>query len=51
MIFWIKLKLKMSIYPTIQKPHVMHFSVSGFATALKPSELLVGHFTRGDVVR
>ena len=37
-IFWIKLKLKMSISPTIQKPYIRHFSVSGFVVALKPSE-------------
>jgi hypothetical protein len=29
MIFWIKLKLKMPISPTIQKPDIRHFSVSG----------------------
>jgi hypothetical protein len=38
-IFWIKLKLKIPISPTIQKPDIRHFSVSGFAAALKPSEL------------
>jgi hypothetical protein len=37
-IFWIKLKLKMPISPTIQKPDIRNFSVSGFAAALKPSE-------------
>jgi hypothetical protein len=36
--FWIKLKLKMHISLTIQKPDIKHFSVSGFAAALKPSE-------------
>jgi hypothetical protein len=35
--FWIKLKLKMSISLTFQKPDISHFSVSGFASALKPS--------------
>jgi hypothetical protein len=37
-IFWIKLKLKMPIYPTIQKPDIRYFSVSGFDVVLKPSE-------------
>jgi hypothetical protein len=44
MIFWIKLKLKMPISPTIQKLDIRHFSVSGFATALKPSEPFNGTF-------
>jgi hypothetical protein len=43
-IFWIKLKLKMSISPTIQKPYIRHFSVSGFAATLKPSEPFDGTF-------
>jgi hypothetical protein len=43
-IFWIKLKLKMPISPTIQKPDLRHFSVSGFAAALKPSEPFDGTF-------
>jgi hypothetical protein len=43
-IFWIKLKLKMHISPTIQKPDIRHFSVSGFAAALKPSEPFDGTF-------
>jgi hypothetical protein len=43
-IFWIKLKLKMPISPTIQKPDFRHFSVSGFAAALKPSEPFDGTF-------
>jgi hypothetical protein len=43
-IFWIKLKLKMSISLTIQKPDIRHFSVSGFATALKSSEPFDGTF-------
>jgi hypothetical protein len=29
-IFWIKLKLRMHTSPTIQKPDIRHFSVSGF---------------------
>jgi hypothetical protein len=37
-IFWIKLKLKMHISLTIQKLDIRHFSVSGFAAALKPNE-------------
>jgi hypothetical protein len=44
MIFWIKLKLKMTIYQTIQKPDIRHFSVSGFVVALKPSEPFDGTF-------
>jgi hypothetical protein len=43
-IFWIKLKLKMPICPTIQKPNIRHFSVSGIAAALKPSEPFDGTF-------
>jgi hypothetical protein len=30
--------MKMHISPTIQKPDIRHFSVSGFVAALKPSE-------------
>ena len=44
LIFWIKLKLKMCISLTIQKPDIRHFSVSGFAAALKPSEHFDGAF-------
>jgi hypothetical protein len=36
--FWIKLKLKMPTFLTIQKSDIRHFSVSGFADALKPGE-------------
>jgi hypothetical protein len=36
--FWIKLKLKMPKFLTIQKSDIRHFSVSGFAAVLKPSE-------------
>jgi hypothetical protein len=43
-IFWIKLKLKMPISPTIQKPDFRHFSISCFAAALKPSEPFDGTF-------
>jgi hypothetical protein len=35
--FCIKLKLEMPKFLTIQKSDVSHFSVSGFAVALKPS--------------
>jgi hypothetical protein len=42
--FWIKLKLKMPICPTIQKSDVRHFSVSGFAAVLKPSGPFEGTF-------
>jgi hypothetical protein len=51
LVFWIKLKLIMPISLTIQKPDIRHFSVSGFVAALKPSDLLMGHFTRGGAVR
>jgi hypothetical protein len=44
LVFWIKLNLKMPIYPTIQKPDVRHFSISGFAATLKPSEPFDGTF-------
>jgi hypothetical protein len=44
MIFWIKLKLKMPIFLTIQKPDFRHFFVSGFATTLKPNEPFDGKF-------
>jgi hypothetical protein len=43
-IFWIKLKLKMHICPTIQKPDIRHFSVSRFVAVLKPSEPFDGTF-------
>jgi hypothetical protein len=38
LVFWIKLKMKIPISLTIQKPDIRHFSVSGFAAALKPSK-------------
>jgi hypothetical protein len=41
-IFWIK--LKMHISPTLQKPDIRHFFISGFAAALKPSEPFDGTF-------
>jgi hypothetical protein len=44
MIFWIKLKLKMPICTTIQKLDIKHFSVSHFATTLKPGEPFDGTF-------
>jgi hypothetical protein len=50
-IFWITLKLEMTISPTIQKPDIRHFSVSSFAAALKPSEPFDGTFIRGGIVR
>jgi hypothetical protein len=43
-IFWIKLKLKMPISQTIQKPDFRHYSLSDFATVLKPSEPFDGIF-------
>jgi hypothetical protein len=42
--FWIKLKLKMPKLLTTQKSDIRHFSVSGFADALKPSEPFDGTF-------
>jgi hypothetical protein len=36
--------MKMPISPTIQKPDIRHFSVSGFVVALKPSEPFDGTF-------
>ena len=44
LVFWIKLKLIVLISLTIQKPDIRNFSVSGFATALKPSEPFDGTF-------
>jgi hypothetical protein len=38
LVFWIKLKLIMPNFSNNSKPDIRHFSVSGFATALKPSE-------------
>jgi hypothetical protein len=43
-IFWIKLKLKIPISLTIQKPDIRHFPISGFVVALKPSETFNGTF-------
>jgi hypothetical protein len=37
-------QFKMHISLTIQKPDIRHFSVSGFAAALKPSEPFDGTF-------
>jgi hypothetical protein len=51
LVFWIKLKLKMPISLTIQKPDIRHFSISGFAAALKPSEPFDGAFYKDGVVR
>jgi hypothetical protein len=36
LIYGIKMIWKMPIFLTIQKPNVRHFSVRGFAAALKP---------------
>ena len=44
LIIWIKLKLKMPNFLTIQKSDIRHFSVSGFAVALKPNEPFNGTF-------
>jgi hypothetical protein len=44
LVFWIKLKLIMPNSLTIQKPDIRHFSISGFAATLKPSEPFDGTF-------
>jgi hypothetical protein len=44
LVFWIKLKLIIPNSLTIQKPGIRHFSISGFAVALKPSEPFDGTF-------
>jgi hypothetical protein len=45
--FWIKIKLKVLIFPTIQKPYRRHFSLmAGFIDALRPSPFTGVHFKR-----
>jgi hypothetical protein len=51
MVLWIKLKLIMPNSLTIQKPNIRHFSVSGFAAVLKPSEPFDGTFYKDGIVR
>jgi hypothetical protein len=44
---WIKIKLKVLIYPTIQKPYCRHFSfVAGFVDALRPTPFTSVNFKR-----
>jgi hypothetical protein len=44
---WIKIKLKVLIFPTIQKPYCSHFSfMAGFIDALKPTPFTGEHFKR-----
>jgi hypothetical protein len=43
--FWIKIKLKVIILTTIQKPYFSHFSfMAGFVDALRPTTFSVVHF-------
>jgi hypothetical protein len=45
--FWIKIKLKMLNFPTIQKPYCRYFSLmAGFIDALRPSPFIGVHFKR-----
>ena len=47
---WIKLKLKVLIYPTIQKPYCGHFSfMAGFVDALRLAVFTSVHFKRWQV--
>jgi hypothetical protein len=44
---WIKIKLKMLIFPTIQKPYCRHFSfITGFVDTLKPTSFTGANFKR-----
>jgi hypothetical protein len=44
---WIKIKLKVLIFPTIQKPYSRHFSVmAGFIDALRPTPFTGANFKR-----
>jgi hypothetical protein len=44
---WIKIKLKVLIFPTIQKPYCIHFSfMAGFVDALKPTPFTGANFKR-----
>jgi hypothetical protein len=44
---WIKIKLKMLIFPTIQKPYCSHFSfITGFVDTLKPTSFTGANFKR-----
>jgi hypothetical protein len=44
---WIKIKLKVLIYPSIQKPYCRHFSLmAGFVDALRPTPFTSVNFKR-----
>jgi hypothetical protein len=44
---WIKIKLKVLIFPIIQKPYCRHFSfIAGFVDALKPTPFTGANFKR-----
>jgi hypothetical protein len=44
---WIKMKLKVLIFPTIQKPYCRHFSfMAGFVDALRPTPFTGANFKR-----
>jgi hypothetical protein len=44
---WIKMKLKVLIYPTIQKPYCRHFRfMAGFVDALRPRPFTGANFKR-----
>jgi hypothetical protein len=44
---WIKIKLKVLIFPTIQKPYCRHFSfMAGFVDALRPTPFTGANFKR-----
>jgi hypothetical protein len=44
---WIKIKLKVLIFPTIQKPYCRHFSfMAGFVDALRPMPFTCVNFKR-----
>jgi hypothetical protein len=45
--FWIKIKLKVLIYPTIKKPYFRHFSfMARFVDALRPTPFTGANFKR-----
>jgi hypothetical protein len=45
--FWIKIKSKVLIYLSIQKPHCRHFSfMAGFVDALRPTPFTGANFKR-----
>jgi hypothetical protein len=47
---WIKIKLKVLIFPSIQKPYCRHFSfLAGFVDALKPTPFTNVNFKRWQI--